>query len=162
MQNARDSFYIVLRDRLAAVNPLRALTIRAVQRPGILIEDAEAPMAELPNDVFVLRWTALSLNENLPITLASMECEIHYATSGTQSFSGLDRGRALTEMDHELNSITKPWCVPKMRYTSTPAVALNTKVFWTAPVFTAANIVRNQISRVAKMVVLSFEEPGEL
>ncbi len=41
MQNAKDTFYLTLRNRLATVNPARTMTLRSVTRPGILVEDAE-------------------------------------------------------------------------------------------------------------------------
>jgi len=56
MQNAKDSFYMALRTRLAAINPERTILLRGAVRPGILVEEAEAPFSQLPNDVFVLRW----------------------------------------------------------------------------------------------------------
>jgi hypothetical protein len=59
MQNAKDSFYVALRTRLVAINPERTILLRAAVRPGILVEEAEAPFAQLPTDVFVLRWLGL-------------------------------------------------------------------------------------------------------
>ena len=161
MQNAKDSFYVALRDRLAVLNPARVMTLRAVQRPGILVEEAEAQTAELPNDVFVLRWAALTALQNMPSLLAGIGCEVHYASSGTLALFGLDRGRAVEEMDGELLQILQPMCTQKMRYTATPAVAMQTQVFWTEPVFVATETVRNQLIRVAKVTVFAFQEPGE-
>ena len=102
MQNAKDSFYMALRTRLAAINPERTILLRGAVRPGILVEEAEAPFSQLPNDVFVLRWLGLGADMDLASTMAAEECEILYQTCGTQSFGGLDRGRALSEMDEEL------------------------------------------------------------
>jgi len=48
MQNAKDSFYVALRARLVGINPERTILLRAVVRPGILVEEAEAPFAQLP------------------------------------------------------------------------------------------------------------------
>ncbi len=59
MQNAKDSFYMALRTRLTAINPERTILLRGAVRPGILVEEAEAPFSQLPNDVFVLRWLGL-------------------------------------------------------------------------------------------------------
>ena len=161
MQNAKDTFYIALRNRLSALNPERLMTLRSVQRPGILVEEAEAQTAELPSDVFVLRWTDLSAQANLPALLAGSGCEVHYASSGTQGLFGLDRGRALEEMDSELLQILQPMCAQKMRYNATPAIAMQTQVFWTEPVFEAAKTVRSQLIRIAKVTVFAFQEPGE-
>ena len=96
MQNAKDSFYMALRARLTAINPERTILLRGAVRPGILVEEAEAPFSQLPSDVFVLRWTGLGADMDLASTMAAEQCEITYQTCGTQSFGGLDRGRALS------------------------------------------------------------------
>ena len=96
MQNAKDSFYMALRTRLTAINPERTILLRGAVRPGILVEEAEAPFSQLPNDVFVLRWLGLGADMDLASTMAAEQCEIIYQTCGTQSFGGLDRGRALS------------------------------------------------------------------
>ena len=67
MQNAKDSFYIALRTRLAAINPERTILLRGAVRPGILVEEAEAPFSQIPNDVFVLRWLGLGVDMDLDI-----------------------------------------------------------------------------------------------
>src|SRR5271165_37195 len=126
MENAKDTFYITLRNRLVTVNPARTMILRAVTRPGILVEEAEAPVAELPLDVFVLRWTKLNADTQLPSILTRMTCEIHYATAGTQNNAGLDRGRALEAMDAELLQLLCPSSAKKMSYTETPATPMAT------------------------------------
>ncbi len=162
MQNAKDTFYLALRNRLAALNPARTILLRGVQRPGILVEEAESVVPMLPADAFVLRWTALQTDVNLPLVLARLECEIHYTTGGTQAASGLDRGRTLEEMDAEVVSILSPTSTPKMNYAQSPAVLLNTPIFWTAAAFTAAVTLRDRLSRSAKVTVFAYQEPGEL
>jgi hypothetical protein len=162
MENAKDTFYVTLRNRLAVVNPNRTMLQRGVQRPGILVEEAEAVVPMLPADVFVLRWTALATDVNLPMLLAKMQCEIHYSTGGTQAAAGLDRGRALEEMDAEILSILTPPSTPKMDYTQNPAKQLNTPVFWTAADFTSAATVRDRLTRSATVTIFAYQEPGEL
>jgi hypothetical protein len=162
MQNAKDTFYVTLRNRLAVVNPNRTMLQRGLQRPGILVEEAEAVVPMLPADIFVLRWTALQADVNLPLALARMECEIHYSTGGTSAASGLDRGRALEEMEAEVVSMLSPPSTPKMNYAQSPAVQLNTPVFWTAADFTPALTVRDRLTRTARVVVFAYQEPGEL
>lgn len=162
MQNAKDTFYVTLRTRLATLNPNRTMLLRGVERPGILVEEAEAVVPMLPNDVFVLHWTALAVDVNLPLMLARMECEILYTTGGTQPASGLDRGRALEEMDAEVLNLLTPYSAPKMNYTQTPPLEMNTPVFWTAANFTAAVTLRDRISRSARVTVFAYQEPGEL
>jgi hypothetical protein len=161
MQNAKDSFYVALRTRLVEINPERTILLRSAVRPGILVEDAEAPFAQLPTDVFVLRWLGLTVDQNLPSAMLAEECEVLYSTLGTQSFGGLDRGRSLTEMDVELTEMLSPYWTPKLNYTATPAVAMLTNVFWDEPVFGAVTVLRDRLSRVARVMVYSYAEPGE-
>jgi hypothetical protein len=161
MQNAKDTFYITLRNRLTTVNPLRTMTLRAVTRPGILVEEAEAFMAELPLDVFVLRWTKLDVDTQLAQPLAQMTCEIHYATAGTQDNSGLDRGRALEEMDDEILRLLYPFSATKTNYTQTAAVAMETSVFWSQATFAPITTVRERVGRIATINVFAFQEQGE-
>ena len=162
MQNAKDTFYVTLRNRLALVNPNRTMLLRGVQRPGIMVEEAEAVVPMLSPDVFVLRWTALQADVNLPLALAEMGCEILYTTGGTQAASGLDRGRALEEMDAEVLSILSPLSTPKMNYVQSPVQQLNTLVFWTAANFTPEVTVRDRLTRSARVMVFAYQEPGEL
>ena len=161
MQNAKDSFYVALRTRLVAINPERTILLRAAVRPGILVEEAEAPFSQLPTDVFVLRWLGLGVEQDLPSTMAAEECEILYSTLGSQSFGGLDRGRLLSEMDEELTEMFAPFWTPKLNYIATPPVALLTKVFWDEPVFGQITVLRDRLSRSARVVVYSYQEAGE-
>jgi hypothetical protein len=161
MQNAKDSFYMALRARLAAINPERTVLLRGAVRPGILVEEAEAPFSQLPNDVFVLRWLGLGVDTDLGSTMTAEECEILYQTCGTQSFGGLDRGRSLSEMDKELVAMLQPFYTPKLNYTATPAAAMLTQVFWDEPGFGPIVVQRDQLSRSAKVMVYSYQEQGD-
>jgi hypothetical protein len=138
------------------------IILRGLQRPGILVEEAEAVVPQMPADAFVLRWTELAVDTQLPLALAEMTCEVHYTTGGTQTNSGLDRGRALAEMDAELLSILSPNCAQKMNYTQTPTAAIETRVFWTEPQFQPTVTLRERLARVATLTVFAFEEQGEL
>jgi len=161
MQNAKDSFYVALRTRLVAINPARTILLRTAVRPGILVEEAEAPFSQLPTDVYVLRWLGLGVEQDLPSAMVGAECEILYSTLGTQSFGGLDRGRLLSEMDEEVAAILTPFWTPKLNYLATPAVTMLTKVFWDEPVFGQITVLRDRLSRSARVVVLSYQEAGE-
>ncbi|MDE3150483.1 MAG: hypothetical protein KGL37_13520 [Acidobacteriota bacterium] len=161
MQNAKDSFYMALRTRLATLNPERTTLLRGAVRPGILVEEAEAPFSQLPNDVFVLRWLGLGFDVDLASTMTAEECEIIYQTCGTQSFGGLDRGRLLSEMDKELLAILQPFYTPKLNYTATPPAAMLTQVFWDEPELSPIVIQRDRLSRSAKVMVCSYQEQGE-
>jgi hypothetical protein len=161
MQNAKDTFYITLRTRLAALNPERTMILRSVTRPGILVADAEAPMAQPVLDAFALSWTGLEADHQLPSILTQMTCEIQYATAGTQANAGLDRGRALEEMDYEVLKLLYPYSAQKMNYAQMPATAMETMVFWSEPQFTPVVTLRDRLSRTARVTVFAFQEPAE-
>jgi hypothetical protein len=161
MQNAKDSFYIALRNRLAALNPERSIMLRGAIRPGILVEEAEAPFNQLPNDVFILRWLGHGVDIDLASALVAEECEIIYNTCGCQAFGGLDRGRALTQMDTELLSVLQPFSTPKMSYCAQPPAPQLTRVFWDEPVFSPVVTQRDRLTRTAKVMVYSYQEQGE-
>jgi hypothetical protein len=161
MQNAKDTFYVTLRTRLAAMNPARAMVLRAVTRPGIFVADAEAPMAQPVLDAFALSWTGLTADHQLSAILAQLTCEIEYATAGTQANAGLDRGRALEEMDYEVLRLLYPYSAQKMNYAQTPAAAMETMIFWSEPEFSPIIPLRDRLSRTARVTVFAFQEPAE-
>jgi hypothetical protein len=161
MQNAKDSFYMALRARLAGLNPQRTIMLRGAVRPGILVEEAEAVFPQPPGDVFVLRWLGMGMDLDLASTMVAAECEIVYQTCGCQSFGGLDRGRALSAMDEELVAMLQPFYTAKMSYIATPPAAMLTNVFWDEPVFGPVVTQRDRLSRSVKVVVYSYQEQGE-
>ena len=161
MQNAKDSFYMALRTRLTTINPERTILLRGAVRPGILVEEAEAPFGQLPKDVFILRWLGLGADMDLPSTMAAEQCDVIYQTCGTQSFGGLDRGRALSAMDEELMAMLQPFYTPKLNYAATPAATMLTQVFWDEPVFSPSVVQRDRLSRSASVMVYSYQEQGE-
>lgn len=161
MQNAKDSFYVALRTRLTAINPQRTVLVRGTVRPGILVEEAEAPFSQFPNDVFILRWLGLGMDAELPLAMATAECEILYQTCGTQAFGGLDRGRMLSQMDSELAAMLGPYCAPKVNYSTTPPATMLTQVFWDEPAIAPIVVQRDRLSRSTKVMVYSYQEQGE-
>lgn len=161
MQNAKDSFYMALRTRLAAINPERTILLRGAVRPGILTEEAEVSFSQFPNDVFVLRWLGLGVDLDLDSTMVAEQCEIVYQTCGTQSYGGLDRGRSLSEMDGEMAAILQPFYTLKHNYSATPPTAMLTKVFWDEPGFAPIVAQKDQLSRSASVMVYSYQEQGE-
>jgi hypothetical protein len=152
---------MALRSRLATINPERTTLLRGAVRPGILVEEAEAPFSQLPGDVFILRWQGLGVDMDLGSTMTAEECEILYQTCGTQSFGGLDRGRALSQMDDELVAMLSPFFTPKLNYTATPPAAMMTQVFWDEPGLGPIAVQRDRLSRSAKVTVYSYQEQGE-
>jgi hypothetical protein len=93
--------------------------------------------------------------------MAAQECEIVYQTCGSQGFGGLDRGRALSEMDEEVIAMLEPFSTPKVNYAVQPPATMLTQVFWDEAVFTPALTQRDRLSRSAKVVVYSYQEQGE-
>src|SRR5277367_184509 len=138
MQNARDTFYVTLRDRLSAVNPARTMVLRGVMRPGVLVEENELASATVPVNAFCLQWAGLGVDTQGALPLATMVCEIRYATDGDSGNGGMDRGRLLSGMDAELvaSVSASPQSTTKMNYVGSaggsglPPVAMATNVFW--------------------------------
>jgi hypothetical protein len=170
MQNARDTFYVALRDRLAAVNPARTMVLRGVTRPGVLVEENELVSAYQPVNVFCMHWTGLSVNAQGELPLLTMTCQIQYATDGDAGNGGMDRGRLLSEMDAELAGMVNaaPQNAVKMNYAAAagssgqPPVAMATNVFWGDVVFGATTVNEERLERVATVEVFSYQEVGEL
>jgi hypothetical protein len=161
MQNAQNTFYITLRDRLVAQNPNRTIYLRGVTRPGILVEGNEFVVAQPPSDVFVLRWVGLHNDPYLSDVLLQMKCEIAYMTEGTTGNLGMDRGAMLTEMDAELMSILQPNTAQKVNYAPVPAVPMETQIFWSEASFQPLKVERDRLSRVAMVSVFCYLEAGE-
>jgi hypothetical protein len=161
MQNAKDTFYITLRTRLTTVNAARTMMLRSVTRPGILVQDAETPLPQPQLDAFTLNWTGFQADLQLPAILAQMTCDIQYATAGTPTNAGLDRGRALEEMDYEVLKLLYPYSAQKMNYAQNPAAAMETLVFWSEPAFSPIVTLRDRLSRTAKVTVYAFQEQAE-
>jgi hypothetical protein len=164
MQNARDTFYVTLRDRLAAVNPARTMLVRGVVRPGLLVEENELASANPPADVFRLRWTGLRVDAKGALPLAAMSCEVRYATDGNAGNGGMDRGRLLAAMDAELAATVNasPQNVGKMNYSASPVVAMGTNVFWGDVAFGTVPVDGERVERVATVEVFCYQEAGEL
>ncbi len=162
MENTRNSFYLAMRSGLAAVNPLRTMVLRGVQRPGILVEENESAVAvEIP-DVFVLRWTELSIDEQHPLPLAQQVCEFHYWTEGTSTNGGLDRGRLLAAMDAELVQLLLARDALKQNFAVTPPAPMATSLFWTTGVFGPIVVDKNRLRRVVRVTVFDYEEAADL
>ena len=164
MQQARNTFYVTLRDRLAALNAQRTVVVRGLSRPGLLVLENELVSAQEIPDVFCLRWTGLRVHAQQAPAMAMMQCEIRYATEGTAEAGGMDRGTALSVMDAELLGVltAEPTHVAKTNYGVTPAVALGTDVFWGEPVFQAAVVNEERLSRTATVEVWGYLEAGDL
>lgn len=164
MQHARDTFYVTLRDRLAALNPQRTVVVRGLSRPGVLVADNELASAEVIPDAFTLHWAALQVEARGSLPLATLECEIRYATDGSADVGGMDRGQLLGAMDAELVAalVAEPTHVPKTNYSSNPAAEEGSDVFWSGPKFGGAVANGERLSRTATVEVWCYLEAGEL
>jgi hypothetical protein len=98
---------------------------------------------------------------DLATAMVVEQCEILYQTCGTQSFGGLDRGRALSQMDKELTTMLQPFHTPKLNYTAMPPAAMLTQVFWDEPGLGPIVVQRDRLSRSASVTVYSYQEQGE-
>ena len=133
MQFAKDSFYMALRERLAALNPNRTVTLSGATRPAVIVAENELVIPIEPlTDAFYLEWGAAHEVERQAGSraLMQMECLISYHTLGTCE-SGVDRGRTLTALDMELLSICQPRRTSKRDFTRSPSADLGTSVLWT-------------------------------
>lgn len=164
MQNAKDTFYMTLQARLAAVNPSRTMVVRGVTRPAVLVKENELPSDAVPVDAFRLRWTGLKLDAQAALPLVTMSCEIRYATDGNAGNGGMDRGRLLAAMDAELSSAlaTTPRCAVKTSYATAPPTILATNIFWGEATFAPALATDERLERVATIEVFCCQEAGEL
>ncbi|MGH9503667.1 MAG: hypothetical protein ACRD20_12520 [Terriglobales bacterium] len=135
MQFAKDSFYMALRERLAALNPQRTVTLNGAGRPAVIVAENELviPVEPLP-DAFYIEWAASHMvdGQTGSRALMEMDCLISHHTLGTVE-SGVDRGRTLAALDMELIAICQPARTAKQDFTQTPSAGLGTNVFWTAP-----------------------------
>jgi hypothetical protein len=158
MQNAKDTFYLALRNRLAVLNPALTITLGGVVRPGILVEESETPTAQMPSDVFVLRWSGAAVDTQLPAQLESQTCEIWYWSRGSDTNADMDRGRLLTEMDAELTAILEPPNTGKLVVSGTMDLAMNTNVFWLDAVYAPVKRDGERLLRIATVQVCSLQE----
>ena len=168
MQNAKDTFYEVLRGRLAALNLERTIVLRGVVRPGVLVEENELVTAFTLPDCFRLAWMSETIDAAGCMPTVAMQCEISYETAGTAFNGGTDRGRALAAMDGELLAAVNaaPQSAPKMNYSKLPqgkpAVAMATSIWWSSVEIGKAIARGDRIARVATVTVMSYQEAGEL
>lgn len=162
MQTLKDSFYVALRDRLAALDPARTGFIGGQTRPALVVRENEAPAAS-PDDagVFYLEWNELRTvagTQTARRPLMALTCAVHYSIEGSESLSYQDRGRLLATMDEELLTISSPAKAPSKDFSSTPATDLGATIVWTRPTFEPLRIDGKRLSRTASLQVMAFSE----
>jgi hypothetical protein len=168
LQNAKDTFYELLRSRIAAANPERTIVVRGITRPGVLVEENELVSAVTTPDCFRLRWVDATVDSANAQPVAALTCEILYETAGTAANAGMDRGRLLAAMDAELVAAmdTCPQHTLKQNYGALAnggsAQAMSTNIWWNNAVLGPLVVKADRIGRAAKVTVMSCEEEGEL
>ena len=168
MQNAKDTFYEVMRSRIAARNPERTIVVRGLTRPGVVVEENELVSAITIPDCFRLRWTEASVNATGQMPAFAAHCEVLYETAGTALNSGMDRGRAMAAMDAELAAAVNasPQFAGKKSYVALPsggtATVMNTNIWWSDVALGPVQVKGDRVVRTATVTVMSYQEAGEL
>ena len=137
MQFAKDSFFLALESRLAALNPARTVTLNGATVPAIVVVENRPPTSAMPQaNTFYIEWGAAEVLRGHAngAPLMSLDVLISYYSVGSVA-SMIDRGRLLAQLDTELLSICQPLHTEKMDYTQSPSADLGTAVFWTQPSF---------------------------
>jgi len=168
MQNAKDTFYEVLRARIATINPDRTMVLRGVVRPGVIVVENELVSAVNPPDCFRLSWGTTKLDMHGAMPTVAMQCEISYETAGNAMNAGMDRGRILGAMDAELLVAIglTPQSALKQNYAGlefgAAVVAMKTNIWWGDVRFGDVKVNDDRLTRTATVDVMSYEEAGEL
>jgi hypothetical protein len=168
MQNAKDTFYEMLRGRLVALNPERTIVLRGLVRPGVLVEENELLAGVVLPDCFRLDWELGSVDANGAMPLVTMQCGVQYETAGTAMNAGMDRGRMLAAMDAELQAAVNgmPRCVGKTDYSELAnggaAATMSTNVWWGEAQFGKTVVKDDRLARTVTVAVMSYREAGEL
>ncbi len=169
-QAIKDTFYATLQNRIAALNPARTVVIRGTTRPGVLVPENELPGTAVdgiaPAEAFCLRWTSLKIDRVSAGPLATLGCEVKYATDGSAGAGGMDRGRALSAMDDELSAaLTEaPMRAAAVEYAEiagggmSNATAAGSHVFWSEPVFAPLDLRGERLERTATVEVFGYEQ----
>ena len=163
VQDVKDTFYLTLRDRLAANNPGRTIALRGVTRPALLVAENELPaIAPATPDAFTMQWTSLSVDL---LGMAKLTCEIRYATAGSTGAAGMDRGRALAAMDAELRTAVsaEPQNTPLIALTEVQGggaitqTSVGTSIFWSGAAFGPTLFRDERLERIATVEVFGYE-----
>ena len=83
MQAAKDSFYMALRERLAAADPGRTIVVDGATRPAIVVrENMEPQFTEFMPGAFYLDWGEVRIAASAQ-PIMGLECRISYWSEGT-------------------------------------------------------------------------------
>ena len=161
MQFAKDSFFLALQERLAAINPARTVTLNGATVPAIVVTENLPPrFQERLANTFYIEWGAAEVVSTWDGgALLSLEVEISYFSCGSVE-SMVDRGRLLGQLNSELLSICHPANTEKRDYTQSPSADLGTQVSWNLPSFKAEveEEANGRVERLATMRIFFFSE----
>ncbi|GAA3752798.1 hypothetical protein [Terriglobus aquaticus] len=160
-QDAKDSFYLLLRNGLATLNPDRTIVVRGATRPAVLVAENELPSgsAEQPLNAFVLHWGAVAVDGSEAMPLESARCTIQVQTSGSPEVAGMDRGRTMAAMRAELQSLLAAGSAAKASYAGASATAAATPVFWSGVVAEDLKETADTLNAAYSVDVFAWREP---
>jgi hypothetical protein len=168
MQNAKDTFYEVLRSRLAAIHPERTIVLRGAVRTAVVVDENELLTSVTLPDCFHLHWSDAATVDVGELPQVTLSCEIEYETAGSATNGGMDRGRSLAAMDAELFAALSqvPTNAPKRDFTGLAEGAgvatMQTNIWWGPIEFGKTTVRNDRTRRTASVVVMSYQEAGEL
>ena len=160
-QDAKDSFYLALRNQLSALNPDRTTMVRGAVRPAVVVAENELQPGDgdLPLDAFVLHWSAAVVDTAEAMPLERARCEIRVTTAGSPEVAGMDRGRTLAAMRAELDALLKPGQAVKTGYAGPSAVTAVTPVFWSGVATEQVKETAGELSMTCAVDVFAWREP---
>lgn len=156
MQEAKDTFYITLRDRLAVVNPARTAVVRGVIRPAVIVDENELPSIEDDQGIFHLVWGPLTTISSGDNPLDMLTCEIRYRSTGEDALSAWTRGRELDAMDLELSAMLSPSTEKLRRFTTNGSIAAGTNLFWCENAARSFSHQGRVLERTAKIMIMAY------
>jgi hypothetical protein len=164
MQFAKDSVYVALRDRLAAINPERVIEIGGSSRPAVLVTENQPVNLEagvsLVRTAFELQWgraEVVTEARGPARPLMRLDLQISYNVVGSDT-TGTDRGHTLGAMDSELLRMCTPRRTPKQDYTQTTPLPLGSMVFWSDPHLGDVEDEAGVMRRTASLSVFYYPE----
>lgn len=162
MQFTKDTFFLALRDRLAALAPTHTVVVDGLARPAVLVAENEPTTSAPPLPrAFYLRFGACEVVASAAAShapLRRLECEVSYHTSPDAGDS-YARGRSLGALDAELLRLCDPPQAAKCDGTRTPPVPLGSTISWSQPQFAAPEDDGSQLVRRARLSLFFYAEP---
>jgi hypothetical protein len=155
MQSAKDSFYVALRERLAALNPERTVLLAGVRRPAVMVAENEVG-TPAPREAFQVTWrgaATLPASGGAERPLVRLDVMIEYRTAGSADALGTDRGRRLAALDVELAQMLAPRSTPKRDHAQEPAAELGSMVLWSDPEFLPVEASESELRRSVRATV---------